>query len=230
MWTRRGVLMGTGLAVAGVVAPRSVWSTDARARRSGALRVALLQSASPFVDSVDLRGSRQRAFTALMVQLERSAAAHRQLDWIAAGVWPMAAATDLPPVAAAAFALANDGDEVATLREFARRHAICLTLAAWWRGRGDRIAPRLLALDRDGTLTTAVPTSSLQATPTAAFAATCARLGLPGAWIEPAADPATAPGVRAPLGGGTRLLDAQGHTIAMATTQAETCVVGALPV
>jgi hypothetical protein len=228
MWTRREVLLAGGLLGAATAAPLAARLPPAPGH-GGPLRVALLQGAAPFVDAADLRGSRERAFAALAVLLERSADAAPRLDWLVAGAWPLAAAAPLPAAASRAFALDPGSAEIAALRDFAKRRELRLTLAAWWRDRAMRIEPRLLAFGRDGALSAQPLPATVATEPRETFAAACARLGLAGACIEPACDPATAPQVTAPRGGGTRLLGADGRTVAAATTQAETCVVGELP-
>ncbi len=229
MWTRREVLVAAGLIGTFTAAVPAAQRLPAPAGRGGALRVGLLQSAPPFVDGHDLGGSRERAFAALMVQLARSMSVCSRLDWLALGTSPLAAAALLPTRARDAFALEPRSAEIDALRAFARRHELRLTLGAWWRERGVHSEPRLLALEGDGRLSTHRLEGVADGPAARTFCVACARLGLPGAWIEPAADPATAPNVSAPVGGGTRLLGADGRTLAAAKTQFETCVVGELP-
>jgi len=93
-------------------------------------------------------------------------------------------------------------------------------------GRDGSASKKLLVFEPDGSLSTARLNHSDAWIDAAIFAAACARVGLPGAYIEPACDPATAPDVYAPIGGGTALYGADGAALARATTQAETCVVG----
>jgi hypothetical protein len=227
--TRRQVLVGAGLVGACGVAPVQAMPWPAGGRRAGVVRAGLLQSAPPFVDRADLSGSRERAFAALHVLMERSAGSHGDLDWLVAGIWPLAAGYPLPAVERAAFALDPGSPEVCRLRGFARRWSLRLTLGGWWRGRDGGVSRRLVAMDPDGRLTVH-PLPAGPARPAAdGFAAACARLGLPGAHVAPASDPALAPYVVAPSGGGTRLIGADGRTIAEARTPAETCVVGDLP-
>lgn len=229
MWTRREVLVAAGLIGTFTAALTAAQRLPAPAGRGAALRIGLLQSAPPFVDGDDLGGSRERAFAALMVQLAQSVSAHARLDWLALGNAPLAAAAPLPASARRAFTFEPHSAETAALRTFARRYCLRLTLGAWWREQGARSEPRLLAFERDGMLSTHRLEVVAGGSAASTLCLACARLGLPGAWIEPAADPATAPLASAPLGGGTRLFGVDGRTLASATTQFETCVVGELP-
>jgi hypothetical protein len=228
MWTRRQVLVGAGLA--GALGPSGILAVPPApaGTRTGMLRVGLLQSAPPFVDEADLPGSRQRAFAALRVLMERGADAHPDIDWLVAGPWALAVAGSLSPGARAMLALHPGSAEVLQLRGLVRERALSMTLPAWWRDRDGQVAARVVSVARDGSLAVHEPGGAMAAWPHETFRSACARLGLPGACVEPARDPAAAPHVALPVGGGTRLVGANGRTIVAAVTQAETCVVGDL--
>lgn len=225
MWTRREVLLtGTVLGAGAGAAPLvAALPRPAALRSAGKLRVGLLQSAAPFIDPLDLPGSRARAFAALQLLLERSLGHHGDLDWLAAGAFALGQQQMWTQEARAALALQPDSDEIRALQRLASRHRVQLSLGAAWRMRGGAIAPHLLLVDPSG----AVRTQLLRTgTAAAEMAAACARIGLPGAWIAPARDPALPPPLQAVVGGDTMLLDGTGAVIAAAATQAETCVVG----
>jgi hypothetical protein len=227
MWTRRDVLLaGTVLGAGASAAPLvAALPRPATLRRADLLRVGLLQSVVPFIDPLDLPGSRARAFAALRLLLERSLEQYGDLDWLAAGAFALGHAQVTTPASLPALALEPHSDEIRALRLLASRHGVQLSLGAAWRMRGGAIAPHLLLVDRDG----ALQTQRLRPGPSAAgMAVACARRGLPGAWIAPARDPALPPPLRSIVGGDTVLLDAASTVIAAAATQAETCVVGDL--
>lgn len=212
MWTRRRLLLSSG-AIAACLPPLAAALPSFAAPR-GPLRVGLLQSAPPFIDARDRVGSSQRALAAFIVLIERSIAADPAIDWLAGGP------------AALEGALGRRDRKLASLHEIAHSHQIRISLGSRWRERDGSASKKLLVFEPDGSLSTARLNHSDAWIDAAIFAAACARVGLPGAYIEPACDPATAPDVYAPIGGGTALYGADGAALARATTQAETCVVG----
>lgn len=232
MLTRREVMLaGTALGVAAApvfaALPRPCASHHA-----GRLRVGLLQSVAPFIDSADLAGSRARAFAALQVLLERSVESCPGLDWLAAGAFALGHDRAASPAARAGLALTPDAPEIKAWRQFALRHRLQVTIGAAWQPRRSAASLHLLRIDARGEFSA----HALQEQPASGWAAAaglagaCARLGLPGAWLAPARDPALAPTLHAITGGNTALLGRDGRVLAAAATQAETCVVGDLEV
>lgn len=232
MLTRRevllaGTVLGAGAAPLFAALPRPLASHHA-----GRLRVGLLQSVAPFIDSADLAGSRMRAFAALQLLLERSVESCPGLDWVAAGAFALGHDRVASPAARAALALTPDAPEIRALRQVALRHRLQITIGAAWRPRRSTASLHLLRIDARGELSAHAlrEQAGPECTADAGLAGACARLGLPGAWLAAARDPALAPTLHAITGGDTALLGRDGRVLAAAATQAETCVVGDLEV
>lgn len=228
MWTRRELLL-TGAALGASTAAFAAELPRPRAMRGvGALRVGLLQSAAPFIDLADLPGSRARALAAVQLLLERSVAAHPELDWLAAGSHALGHDRVTSAASAAALALTAASPEVQALQQFAVRHRIRVSIAATWQPRRGPAAMHLLLIDAQGALGAHPLREHAPAgcDDGSGLSAACARLGLPGAWLAPARDPALAPTLSAITGGDTTLFGRDGRVIAAAATQDETCVVG----
>lgn len=228
MVNRREVLLAGTLLGAGAVPVVAALPRPAVPRHPGRMRVGLLQSVAPFIDPEDLAGSRVRAFAALQCLLERSAESCTGLDWLAAGAFALGHDRVVSPAARAALALTPGAPEIGALRQFAVRHRLQVTVGAAWRARRSPAALHLLLIDAHGELS-AHALQEREGTgcdADAGLAHACARLGLPGAWLAPARDPALAPTLPAITGGDTALLGGDGRVIAAAATQAETCVVG----
>ncbi len=115
--TRRQLLMSAG-ALGAVRIPLADAATARRVSvASASLRLGLLQSAQPFIDLQDLRGSRQRAFAAFRALLERSATDHPPLDWLAAGAFPLSGPGPFTASVLARFALDANSAEIIESRE-----------------------------------------------------------------------------------------------------------------
>jgi hypothetical protein len=200
----------------------------------------LLQSAQPFIDLHDLGGSRQRAFAAFRALLERSAMDHPPLDWLAAGAFPLSGPGPFTAFVLARFALDDSCAEISSLASLVAELELRLTLGAWWREPGGFIAPRFLVFDRQGTWQVLqapaaqrlagesglrVNMHTRPCSESERFADQCRRLGVYGARIEPACNPAPPPGVSTPINGGSQLVAPDGRVLARAKTQGETCVV-----
>jgi hypothetical protein len=232
MWTRRellltGTVLGAGAAPFAAALPRPPTTPN-----GGRLRVGLLQTVAPFIDAADLAGSRARAFAALQWLLDRSLEAQPDLDWIAAGAFALGHDRVMSPAALAALALTPAAPEIGALRQLAVSRRVQVSIGAAWQPRRDAISMHLLVIDAQGALG-AHPLHeqhTARCNAAGAMSSACARLGLPGAWLAPARDPALPPPLRSITGGDTALLGRDGRVIAAAATQAETCVVGDLEV
>ncbi|MEZ5459897.1 MAG: hypothetical protein R3E65_11510 [Steroidobacteraceae bacterium] len=228
MLTRRDVLLAGTVLGAGAVPAVAALPRPRASRHPGRLRVGLLQSVAPFIDTADLAGSRRRAFAALQLLLERSVESHAGLDWLAAGAFALGHDRIESPAARTALALTVDAPEIGALRQFARRHRLQFTLGAAWQPRRRAASLHLLRIDARGELSAHALQEQAGARCNAdiALAEKCRRLGLPGLWLAAARDQALPPHVSVIMGGDTALLDRDGRVIAAAATQAETCVVG----
>lgn len=228
MLTRRELLLAGGVLGAGAAPFAAALPRPRAARRPDRLRVGLLQSAAPFIDAADVAGSRSRAFAALRLLLERSLESHDGLDWIAAGAFALGHDRVASPALQAALALTPSSPEIHSLRQLAVRHRVQVSLGAAWQPRRGSIALQLLVLDAQGHLGVE-PIRDQPVRPgraVDAMSAACASRGLAGAWLAPARDPALPPTLPAITGGDTALLGRDGGVLAVAATQAETCVVG----
>jgi hypothetical protein len=228
MLTRREVLLAGTVLGAGAVPVVAALPQPLASHHAGRLRIGLLQSVAPFIDTADLAGSRLRAFTALQLLLDRSVESCAGLDWLAAGAFALGHDRVESPATRAALALTPDSPEISALRQFALRHHLQVTIGAAWQRRRSAASMHLLRIDAHGAVS-AHPLQQPAATgcgADAGLADACARLGLSGAWLAPARDPALAPTLPAITGGDTALLGRDGRVLAAAATQAETCVVG----
>jgi hypothetical protein len=228
MLTRRDVLLAGTVLGAGAVPAVAALPQPHAPHHAGRLRVGLLQSAVPFIDTADLAGSRVRAFAALQLLLERSVEYSPGLDWLAAGAFALGHDRVASPAARAALALTPEAPEIRALRQFALRHRLQVTIGAAWQPRRSAASLHLLRIDAQGGLSAHAlqEQAGSVCAADAGLADACARLGLPGAWLAPARDPALAPTLTAIIGGDTALLGRDGRVLAAAATQAETCVVG----
>ena len=142
MLTRRQLLVSAGLLGSASVSLAAALPLPRAAIGRNGLQLGLLQSAQPFIDTQDLAGSRQRAFTAFSLLLQRSADQHPQLDWLAAGALPLSGPGPFPPAVLAQLALDSHSAELAWLADFAGERRLRLTLGTWWRDSATVIKPK----------------------------------------------------------------------------------------
>jgi len=206
--------------------------------KPGVLRLGILQSRQPFVDSNDIEGSRERAFAAYRVLVRRSLAEHGRLDWLAGGAFPLSGPGPFPQALLERLALTEHSAEVQWLKSLAQTHRLRLTLGGWWRDTTGGIEKRLLSFDSRGQCR-ALPTCGREVLERlqlhmpaqhgmpslSGFAAECARQRRYGAWIEMLQGPELPPGVRPPLLRGSAVVAPDGGLLAHAGLQAESCLV-----
>jgi hypothetical protein len=204
------------------------------------VRLGLLQLREPFIDYADPAGSRARALEAFRSLLRRTLAEQGPLDWVATPAFPLTGPLAGAPIRN--FALTADSEELRWLRRFTARHALRISLSAWYRDGGRSPAPALLVIEPDGSAAARplqtgpwlvrsrrmMLETGVRAGGETALADRCRELGLYGAGIAACRGPAPPPGAPARQLGQTRFIAPTGRVRAQLPPGEEGCLAVAL--
>ena len=127
-------------------------SVPERAGLRDEVRMGVLETRTPFIDTNDLSGSRARAFNTYRLSIESSLLKQGPQDWLAGAACALSGFGPFATRALGALALDEQSAEVGSLASLAKAHRLKLTLAAWWRGSDNGITAQMLIFDSNGQL------------------------------------------------------------------------------